>query len=163
VLIDGKFVGPLPWMGRVSVGQHRVAVELDGYVSQENVINTPTKRDARVTLTFNLPLLAGYKGRPTSEPESKPSPWNFVVGGALTAIAIPALYVGTYTLITNGNCVDSVANGCETVDFNALTGVLLGAGIIAAGGAAYMFIAQPIRVTPQVSKDYAGANMSIAF
>ncbi len=56
VLLDGKPVGIAPWTGETYPGKHRLALKLDGYADQEQIIDVDAYAARDVTLA--LPALA---------------------------------------------------------------------------------------------------------
>jgi len=97
-----------------------------------------------------------------------PSPWNWVLGGALILVSAPALGYGLSTAIQDGDCLATTAAGeCTSrVRFGSGSAILTVLGGLAFVGGIVSWILQPIRerqrVRVRVEASDRGAALSIA-
>ncbi|HJL19336.1 MAG TPA: tetratricopeptide repeat protein [Sandaracinaceae bacterium LLY-WYZ-13_1] len=150
------------------LGQRREAVRSYRAFLEEAPPDAPNRAVAIERITL---LDADDRGAPaeaaesTSPDEPAPGPvqtrteghWaNWVIAGALVAVAAPAIAVPLWTVATEGECLESDANGCvERVSFGAIDGVGLGLGAAALVGAILFAAGQPIQAEVQVSDEGA--------
>ncbi|MEQ8724879.1 MAG: hypothetical protein RID81_26575 [Sandaracinaceae bacterium] len=92
---------------------------------------------------------------------SRPSEWNWVVGGALIAGGLVALISPVHTLAVEGQCVSSPRPGyCATeYQFGPRSAALTALGLAAIAGGAAWWGLQPIRVG--VAADASSARLSL--
>jgi hypothetical protein len=76
---------------------------------------------------------------------SKPSSWNYILGGTLLAASVPLVLFPTVTAVNDGECRQPDSAGdCESHDFDGQSAGLLAAGVVTLVGGAFMIIAAPI-------------------
>jgi len=96
--------------------------------------------------------VAGSVTAGDAAPREEASVANWLVAAGLLALAVAPIAVASWTLATEGECVDSDMTGCvEQVRFGAVdvTGLVLGG--LAVVGAVIFAAAQPLRVEVQAS------------
>jgi hypothetical protein len=167
VSIDGQKAGALPFRGRISSGEHEIAVRRAGFkpYSARVVVG----KGVRVLKEIEVALLEDNLGAPLSlkangstlgalqmaDPKaeggaqtspsnaaytkadrggSKPSVWNYVVGGALVAAAAPLIAIP----------IVAAANGQENAPHAGRNVALLTGGAVALAAGAIFLLATPI-------------------
>jgi PEGA domain len=158
VYLDGEAVGVTPLELVTDAGTHRVESVLDGFRSDARQITLlPGEPYA---LQLQLPrVLASTAAAPVAGP-TRASPANFAIASALCLAALPALTASVNALVDRGQCLQSVGDDCvERGRFSGRSAVLLIGAALALGGAAYLVIAQPIRVEPEISQTGAAVHL----
>jgi uncharacterized low-complexity protein len=184
VWIDGRFVGSLPYRAGVSPGDHTLEVRAEGRAAKQLALRVPLEptATARVDVALDTPDTAaassGTKpgdvaltnGAATtaavapinSEPRARPSPWNYVLGGALTAVGGALIVVNPVRAAArDGRCADPECN--RVYDFGTRSAVELAAGIALVGAGITVLIWQPLRVRAEVGTDHAFFHARFAF
>jgi hypothetical protein len=185
VWIDGRFVGSLPYRAGVAPGDHTLEVRADGRAAKQLALRVPLEptATARVDVALDaaqtpLPASpvadvhanAGLANDPTavladridSEPRSKASPWNYVLGGALTAIGGALIVIDPVRAAArDGRCADPECS--RVYDFGTRSALELAAGIALVGAGVTVLIWQPLRVQTEVGPDRALVRARLAF
>lgn len=127
--------------------------------------DAPYRDDARLRIEeLRAGLEAGDDAREPDPPDleggeesrSEGSIANWLVAGGFVAAAIPAIAIPSWTLATDGECIDADMLGCrERVRLGATDGVLFGLAGLAITGAVVFAAAQPIQV--EIRADSRGA------
>lgn len=156
VIVDGTEAGVTPFSGIFEAGDHHVVVRLRGEEEARDV----TLVDDLVSLSIALGAVGGAEDGVT--PVTKPSFWNWVVGGAAVASGVAALIAGpiqaaarsgevTEPMGPDGEPGQSVHFGGTAVALTIVSAVLLiGGGTI--------LVLQPI---PADNGDVAGATLEL--
>lgn len=145
VWLDGAYVGATPWAHRVMPGTHRLRLELDGFVSQERVVEAQAGRLQRVEVLLKRgPRFDG--GRIAGPPTRPASAWNSVVGGALAVIAVPALILSVNALATDGQCLETrPAGGCsDRARFGTRSAYVFTFGVVALATGGTLLLVRPL-------------------
>lgn len=143
VELDGTPSGKTPYKRMVPVGKHTLKLTAPGHSSQTRDVTVSTKGTAITTLQ----LEPGDSDEDASG--SKPSEWNYVIGGGLAVVGGLAIASFVRTAIEDGDCVGDVdaAGVCDKeVQLSPWGWVSLGVGAAFLAGAGAMFIWQPLRV-----------------
>ena len=164
VTVDGKLAGLTPFEQAQEPGLHEVQVALPGFDGQRARVRSSAGdvQSLRLALVRRLadaaPATAARERRGASAA-------NFVLGGALTLAALPLLISGINPVLNEGQCIASTPGpmGCESVQVGAREALLIGAGVVALGGAAVMFLAQPLRVQLEAAPHALGLRASGTF
>lgn len=162
---DGERLGETPFFRGVTPGHHRVVIRHDGYGPQEREVDVALHQETAVDVTLTegdpaTPTRAEVAHRaPTVRTESYVSPWNYVLAGALVGAAVPMLVSSFSTLATNGNTLEDGSR----VHFGAQSGVLLGLGVVALGGATLLVLAHPFHYDVEITTTYAGVRVGGSF
>jgi hypothetical protein len=157
VTIDGEPAGLAPVERRLVAGPHRLALTLDGFASEQRSIELGRGRMLELHVKLARLGLA-----PAAAGQRKPSPLNWIVGGALVLAAAPALVISLRTLASDGDCARArdASGGCsEEVHFGARSGLLLGLGSAALAAGAYVLIAAPFTIAAQAEP--RGARVAV--
>ena len=121
----------------------------------------PARGDAAAAASALLASADG--GAPGAAPpgDSRPSEWNWVIGGGLIAGGLVTLISPIHTLAVEGECVSSPRPGfCATsYQFGPRSVALTVVGLAAVAGGAVWWALQPIRVG--VSADASSARLSL--
>jgi PEGA domain len=146
VWLDGTPVGSTPFARQVPPGKHRVLLQLDGFIAQEQAIEARAGRAERVEITlYREPT---YDTPAPADAAAPRSVWNYVLGGTLMLVAIPALVGSINTLVNDGQCLkvhSSDATGCEhQANFGNQSAITLTLGVVAFSAGGTIFFAQPI-------------------
>lgn len=157
--IDGERAGESPLRRMVSAGEHTVRV----------VPERGAPRVRRVTVRALEETALSIDLAADDEPErasagpvrTEPSPFNWILGGALAIGGVLALVSPLQTLATEGECVQLIEDvGCfERVQFGPRSAVLLGVGLAALTAAVIVDAVAPIRVA--VRADATSATMRL--
>lgn len=160
VSIDGRPSGDTPLRRMVRAGEHhvRIAPSDGGSVVERTVEVRPLEETA-----IDLRLDSGDGDEVATAPEeaaptrTRPSPFNWVIGGGLAVAGVVALVSPLQTLATEGQCVDLIEDvGCmERVQFGAQSGVLMGVGLAALAAAVVVDVSAPIRVAVTAAPERA--------
>jgi PEGA domain len=145
VWLDGERLGTTPFAERVAPGEHRLVANLDGFVSQERVVNAEAGRAHQVQMRLTRPL--SFEGETASVPAAQTrGPWNYVLGGTLALIALPALITAVNTLANDGQCVDYAADGSclGRAEFGTESALVLMFGVVSFSTGATIVSVQPI-------------------
>lgn len=146
VWLDGAAVGSTPFARQAPPGKHKLRIELDGFVAQEQTIDARAGRAERVQIALRREPMFD-SAAPIDNAERR-SVWNYILGGALMLAAIPALVGSVNTLANDGRCLkvhSSDATGCEhRAEFGDKSAYTFTAGIVALGAGGSIFFAQPI-------------------
>jgi hypothetical protein len=165
VLVDGREVGVLPWLGRSEPGVHQVTVQLDGYHAYRETIEVPANPNAQQIVGIRLfeeHMNYGANARHDGPQSSKASPWNFVIAGGLAAAAAPALITSLTTAAQDGRCIENRPDGtCKQAHFGTRSGLLLAFGIAAVGGSLYFAGFTPLKVKVDVEAERHGAGVQV--
>lgn len=153
--LDGRAIGAIPLTVRVTPGEHRLRVRLEGYEPQTLTVAIGDDDPARVTqVEVNL-RRSGEGGGGASGGDAWPS---WLLAGGLFAGAVALAVPPIWTLATDGECVRQGAHGClEWVHFDAGMGVALGVSGALLVGAVVVAITQPI--TLRASASTQGASL----
>lgn len=161
---------------------HEIVVDI-ALARAEAPEDANTTETAEATAAGTDPGAGGGAGGGAATPDAKrprerdggPSSWNWVLAGGLAAAGAGPLVDPLLTAARQGDCVDSApGGGCQLVerdgrlgvrryDFGTRSGVLLGAGLLALGAAAYVAIARPLRLEASVSARGAALRLGAAF
>jgi hypothetical protein len=164
VWIDGKPAGVTPFEQAQAAGTHALRVTLTDFHSQERRIDLV--RGAVSALAVRL-RYGGVVGSPAGGIDSatrNTSAANFIVGGVLSLAALPALVAGINTLVNDGQCLESAADGCrERARFGVQSALLLSAGAVALLAGGYLLVAQPFGLQAEVSPTAARLQMRARF
>jgi hypothetical protein len=185
VWIDGRFVGSLPYRAGVAPGDHTLEVRADGRAAKQLALRVPLEptATARVDVALDaaqtpLPASPGPDSaadaasldsatavpadRIDSEPRSKASPWNYALGGALTAIGGALIVIDPVRAAArDGRCADPECS--RVYDFGTRSALELAAGIALVGAGVTVLIWQPLRVQTEVGPDRALVRARLAF
>ena len=145
VYIDGRLAGLTPFEQGWDAGLHEVRLEQAGFVAQSARVQLAAGglSKLRFALLRRNPQATGA----SQISGDAASPLNFVLGGALAIAALPLLIGGANPALNDGQCIaSSPARGCEQARLGPREAVLLGAGALALGGAAFLIVAQPLRL-----------------
>lgn len=162
---DGTQLGETPFFRGIAPGHHVIVVRREGYQAAERNVDVVLHQETAIEVTLEagdsaLPTPAeAAQVAPTTTTERRASAWNYAIAGALTVAAVPMLISSLSTLATNGDVLD---DGSQ-VRFGAQSGVLLGLGIAALGGATYFIVARPISTTVVVTPSQAVISVSGSF
>jgi len=191
--IDGKPVGRVPYRGAITAGAHTLALRAPGHRSETRTANVALaalgvqRVDFRLAPGADAPAATaharsepragaatsvelGTPARPDGIAETKgltrPTLWNYVLGGVLIAGGIALAIEPMRELALEGKCVgDRDAQGrCgERVTFGG-RGIALGVAASAAllGGAAVL-LWRPLRTEVRVEAGQAGARLQVSF
>lgn len=159
VRIDGEAAGASPLRRSVLPGEHRVRVG-EGPDSRERTVQVTVGEETAVRVDLTRPIdasIAEPDPPPAGPRRTEPSPFNWVLGGALAVAGVLALISPLQTLAQDGQCTEEIENvGClERVHIGPQTAVLLGIGIAALIAAVVVDAVAPIRV--EVAVDAQGA------
>lgn len=159
VSIDGQKAGVLPFRGRISSGEHEVAVRHAGYkpYSVHVVVGQGAhllKKIEVALLEANVAVPVSYKangataiadGKTNTDAHiqadrdgPKPSVWNYVAGGALVAAAAPLMVI---PIVASGK---SQENPSHTDRNRGLDVALLTGGVVALAAGAIFLLVRPI-------------------
>ena len=166
VSVDGEAIGHTPVRHTVTPGDHTVRIEHEAGTHEETV----TVRSNEET-TVEHDLAAGgdeHEARaapPERTTRSEPSPFNWIIGGALAVAGVVTLISPLSSLAREGECVEAIENvGCvEQVRFGPQSGILLGVGLAALVAAVIVDALSPIRVDVEVSAHGAAAAITGRF
>jgi hypothetical protein len=166
VWIDGRSAGVTPFQQPMAAGTHSVRVTLPGFRPQTRQVELARGEvrllDVRLTRAAELPVASEHV-RPASAARAV-SPLNFVLGGALALLALPALVASINTLVNDGQCLESTGRGCsERASFGARSGLLLAAGGVALAGGGYLLIARPFELVAEASPRSAQLELRARF
>lgn len=166
VSIDGALAGSSPLRRSVTVGEHTVRVSREGEAARDRTVEVVAGEETAVR--FDRDAAAASEDAPAPGPSrtrSEPSPFNWVLGGALAVGGVLALISPLQTLAQDGQCTEEIVNvGClERVVVGPQTGVLLGVGIAALIAAVIVDAAAPIRVDVEVGTTGAQARVEARF
>jgi tetratricopeptide (TPR) repeat protein len=103
VLLDGKPVGIAPWTGETYPGKHRLVVTLDGYASQEQVIEV----DAYAARDVSVALV------PAPKPEPKQTTLVVVNKPKPTGVSLPTIVTLSAGLVLLGTAIAAEAGSKE--------------------------------------------------
>jgi hypothetical protein len=146
VWLDGAPVGSTPFARQVPPGRHRLLLKLDGFIAQEQTIEARPGTAERVQIALRREPT--YDSPPPSADTAPRSVWNYLLGGTLVLVAIPALVGSLNSLVNDGQCLQvqrSDAVGCRHVArFGDQSAVTLTLGVVALGAGGTIFFAQPI-------------------
>jgi hypothetical protein len=188
VWIDGRFVGSLPYRAGITPGDHQLELRADGHAAKTIDLKVPLEPTALEALEVKLekgtavpadqnepamstavPADQQAGSPPAAEPladraptRSSPSPWNFIVGGALIVgggviiIADPVR-----AAVRDGRCADPQCNRVYRFGTRSAAELALGVALAAAG--VTMLIWQPLRVTATVGTDRAQLSATMRF
>jgi hypothetical protein len=160
VWIDGRPAGVTPFEHPEAAGAHALRVTLAQFHAEERRIDLA--RGAMSTLDVRL-RYSGGASRTAGGLDAATrttSPANFVLGGLLSLVALPALVAGINTLVNDGQCLESAADGCrERARFGVQSALLLSAGGVALLAGGYLLVAQPFGVEAEVSPTAARLQM----
>jgi tetratricopeptide (TPR) repeat protein len=147
VLLDGKPVGIAPWTGETYPGKHRLALVLDGHVSQERVVEI----DAHQAQDFAFALT------PQVAPAPRPAPVVLREQNApgLSAASLVTLGVGVALLGTA--VATQAASDRSGLSSPAAFFTGAGLGVVSVGGVMLYFDLSP-RGRPSDRKDSASVR-----
>ena len=163
VIVDGAVVGLTPFEQAWDAGLHDVRVELPGFEAQRRRVQLRPGDVQRLQVALTRPLSAAAARTSPPSGSSAPSAVNFVLGGALALAALPLLISGINPALNEGQCIASTPSGCVRADMGAPEAVLIGAGVLALGGSAFLFLAQPLRVRLEAAPHAVGLRASGTF
>lgn len=170
VEIDGLSFGTTPLRITLSPGEHEVRLthpsagvheqRVEVFADEETALRPHIGREAQDGETA-APAAATAPG-PT---RSEPSPFNWLIGGALAIGGVVALISPLSTIARDGQCQESIEDvGCvEMVRVGPQTGVLLGVGLAALVAAIVVDAVAPIRVEVSASSEEARVLVGGAF
>jgi hypothetical protein len=146
VWLDGALVGSTPFARQVPSGKHRLLIKLDGFSAQEQTIEARPGTAERVQVALRRePMFDTAAVRVEPRPRSL---WNYVLGGTLMLVAIPALVGSINTLVNDGQCLKVQSSdivGCHhQARFGDKSAAAFTAGVAAFGAGGAIFFAQPI-------------------
>jgi hypothetical protein len=186
VWIDGRFVGSLPYRAGLTPGDHKLEVRADGHAAKTIDLKVPlepttlealevklekgTAVPADPIAPINTTAVPAGESEPTAEPRTdspptrtdSPSPWNFIIGGALVIgggviiIADPVR-----AAVRDGRCADPQCN--RVYRFGTRSAAELALGVALAGAGVTMLIWQPLRVNATVGTDRAQLSATMRF
>jgi hypothetical protein len=157
VTIDGEPAGLAPVERRLVAGTHRLGLTLDGFANEERSVELARGRvlEHHAKLA-RLAIVAAPAG------PRRPSPLNWIAGGALVLASVPALVISLRTLALDGDCAHArdANGGCsEQVHFGARSALLLGLGSAALLAGGYILIAAPFTIDAQAEP--RGARVAV--
>lgn len=158
VFIDGKLAGLTPLEQAWEPGERAVEVALEGYES-EHASAALAAGEVR-EIRFELQAKARAEGFSDAPQRTRASPLNFVLGSVLGVAALPLLIGGANAYIDEGQCLQSRQDVCtQRADAGPVEAAMLGLGAASVAGAAYLFVAQPLRVRVEATPHYAGLQL----
>jgi len=185
VWIDGRFVGSVPYRAGVAPGDHTLEVRADGRAAKQLPLRVPLEptATARVDVALDATQMpsptapdpapaadaalandatAVLPDRSDAEPRTKSSPWNYVLGGALTAVGGALIVIDPVRAAArDGRCADPECN--RVYDFGTRSALELVAGIALVGAGVTVLIWQPLRIQTEVGPDHALLRTRLAF
>lgn len=159
VWLDGVQLGTTPFSERVAPGEHRLVASLDGFMSQERVVRADAGRAHQVQMRLTRPLSFERETARVPAAETR-GPWNFILGGTLALLALPAVITAVNTLVNDGQCVDHAPDGsCRgRADYGTDSALMLMAGVVTFSTGAMIFSLQPMPPPRSVAKAARGAQ-----
>jgi len=159
VEVDGETVGRSPLRVTLAPGPHDVRVRhAEG--GADDTVEIVAGRELAWEPT--LGEVADDDDAPAPAPtRSAPSPFNYLIGGALALGGVITLISPLSTLAREGQCEEEIEDvGCvEMVRFGVQSGVLLGIGLAALVAAVVFDATAPIRVDVAVDAESAGVRV----
>lgn len=142
VILDGKPVGIAPWTGETYPGKHRLALSLDGYAGQEQVIDV----DAYAARDVSLNLVPA----PKAVPEPRPV---VVIKQKPAGVSLPALVTLGTGMLLFGTAIIAQAASSES-GMSRPAAFFAGSGLSAAsiGGVMLYFDLAPTQSSPPAEK-----------
>jgi hypothetical protein len=160
VWLDGRVAGVTPFEQPTAAGIHRLRVTLSGFRPDERQIELA--RGEVHALEVRL-MRAALPATAARAPRAV-SPLNFVLGGALVLIALPALVASINTWVNDGQCLESTSHGCnERARFGTRSALLLVAGGVGFAGGGYLLMARPFELAADVSPQAARLQFRARF
>lgn len=165
ILVDGQTWGPMPHKDSVTPGMHAVIVRKKGYEDFNQSVNVGDHSDSDAVLEVKLkPALEGdaQVGMTPKKGEAKatkPSVWNYVLGGA--AIAVGGAYAvgGVLSITRRGEkCGDG-----STCEAGAGAGLRIGGGALVVLGGGLLCGLAPIRARIAVDRTAAAVVVERQF
>jgi hypothetical protein len=166
VEVDHRRVGLAPAQAEVLPGKRIVTVSARGYVTESDFVDIPEVTSEvvvhRVKLsrdTEDRPVASavrnadGYTADPgldldargDASPSGNAGVWNYLVGGALIAAAIPLTVFPLVTAAKQDDCYEQDRWGrCSRYDFGAQSSLMLAGGLFALAGGIAVLVVQPI-------------------
>lgn len=155
--LDAAAVGTLPLTVHAEVGEHTVRVRLDGFRTEtvQVTIGSDSPRTTEVEIVL-------HPEESMAEPDLLA---NLLLGGGLGAAGLALMVSPIATLVGQGQCTDSLADGrCAAgVRFGELSGALLGVGAALLAAGVVIAILQPITVSVSASPDAARLELQGQF
>ena len=185
VWIDGRFVGSSPYRAGLAPGDHTLEVRADGRAAKQLPLRVPIEPTATARIDVALdatqapapgstvPSMAASTAlandatavpadRLGPEPRTQSSPWNYVLGGALTAIGGALIVIDPVRAAArDGRCADPECN--RVYDFGTRSALELAAGIALVGAGVTVLIWQPLRIQTEVAPDRALVRTRLVF
>ena len=183
IWIDGRFAGSLPYRAGLAPGDHVLEIRADGHAAKQVDLRVPLEPTATTRVDISLPTqtpIAAPAATPAAEPtepgnaavadlsapdeppRTKPSPWNFVIGGALVAAGGALIIVDPVRAAArDGRCADPECN--RVYHFGTRSALELAAGIAIVGAGVTVLIWQPLRVQAEVGPNRALIRTRFAF
>ena len=159
VEVDGEAHGTTPVRVSLAPGEHDVRL-VHAAGTHERTVTVVAEEELAVEADLDAPASADDEPVVAPGPRqtrSEPSPFNWIIGGALAIGGVVTLISPLSTLAREGQCEESIENvGCvEMVRFGAQSGVLLGIGLAALIAAVVVDVVAPIRVDVAVGTSSA--------
>ncbi|MBW2462845.1 MAG: PEGA domain-containing protein [Deltaproteobacteria bacterium] len=158
VVVDGTDVGVTPFVGVFEAGDHRVEVRLHG----EEDVRDVTLVDDAVTMEVVLGPDGGLAGGGAAPGVTKPSIWNFILGGGAIAVGVVALIAGPIQAAArSGEVTEPMGPDGEprqTVHFGGTAIALTILSVALLAGGTTVMILQPLTTE---SGDVAGATLEL--
>ena len=175
--IDQAQSGRTPLDVELSAGQHLIAVESAGYITDAHYIEVPTHTDKpivhRIVLARGNADAASTTVAADSAVTASDTPThddgsttNYIVAGVLGAIAIPLLVNAIYGLAKNGDCTDGTdaSGNCENrAELGPLFWTSLGLGSAAALGSAAVLVFEPFSSDEDAAPEGASVSWKQTF
>jgi len=142
VILDGKPVGIAPWTGETYPGKHRLALTLEGYAGQEEVIDV----DAYAARDVSLNLVPAPKAVPQAPPV-------VVIKQKQPGVSLPTLVTLGAGLVLFGSAIVAQAASSESgMSRPAAFFAGGGFGVASVGGVMLYFDLAPTQSAPPAEK-----------